>query len=222
MSKYHINKNGEPAICNARIQCPLADESEHYATPEDARKAFEEANSEKSIKTLRNLERSRYQNMVANAAQLKADTGMTEYTYHFEDIDGKLKINLKDEDQLPIATMTVDPADERDAIDKLAFASWSPRRGQEGINDEDMAKILKGYSVWKENNGTELDRKLAYTTDYYAENHFDHKLTLEELREVSELKKSKKFTRLQLMAMKNLVNSLDASPTARKVFEALR
>lgn len=221
MSKYHITKNGEPAICTARIQCRLAEESEHYSSPEEARKAYEEANGANSLKTLRSFERSRYQNMAANASQLKVDTPMTEYIYYFEDMDGKLKIDMKDEDQLPIGTMIVDPSDEREAIDTLAFVSWSPRRNIQGITDENMAKILKAYGVWKENKGTAQDRRLAFRADLYAEKNFDHKLTLEELREESKAKKSKKFARAQLIGMRHLVKLLDESSTARKMFESL-
>lgn len=39
MAKYHISKNGEPAICTAKVQCRLASESEHFATYEDAYEA---------------------------------------------------------------------------------------------------------------------------------------------------------------------------------------
>lgn len=42
MSRYHINKKGEPGICSAEVKCPLGGgEEQHYSTPEKARQAFE-------------------------------------------------------------------------------------------------------------------------------------------------------------------------------------
>lgn len=37
--KYHISKNGEPAICTAEIKCRLAEESDHFETYEAAYEA---------------------------------------------------------------------------------------------------------------------------------------------------------------------------------------
>ena len=45
MAKYHITKKGEPGVCRATKTCPLGGESEHYATKEEAAKAFEETHS---------------------------------------------------------------------------------------------------------------------------------------------------------------------------------
>lgn len=46
MAKYHVNAKGETGICKAQNGgCPFGGESEHYATPEAAREAFEASNS---------------------------------------------------------------------------------------------------------------------------------------------------------------------------------
>lgn len=42
LKKYHLREDGTPALCRARIRCPLGD-APHYATPEEARLAFESA-----------------------------------------------------------------------------------------------------------------------------------------------------------------------------------
>jgi dephospho-CoA kinase len=45
MSKYHINKKGEGALCRAKTKCPFGEESDHYPTREEAQKAFEASQS---------------------------------------------------------------------------------------------------------------------------------------------------------------------------------
>jgi ribosomal protein L37AE/L43A len=43
MSKYHVRPDGRVAICNAtKIRCPYGNEKEHYASIEEAKKAFQE------------------------------------------------------------------------------------------------------------------------------------------------------------------------------------
>lgn len=52
MSKYHISENGEPRLCEAKIKCRLGGESgkeNHYDTPDEARKAYEEKNTSKNF-----------------------------------------------------------------------------------------------------------------------------------------------------------------------------
>lgn len=39
MAPYHIGKNGEPRVCNAKIKCRLGDESAHWNSKEEALKA---------------------------------------------------------------------------------------------------------------------------------------------------------------------------------------
>ena len=41
MAKYHINSRGEAGLCRAEKNCPFGDDSVHFSTAEDARKAFE-------------------------------------------------------------------------------------------------------------------------------------------------------------------------------------
>lgn len=45
MTKFHINVNGEPAICKAKIACPLGGVEDHYPTRESARDGFEKSMS---------------------------------------------------------------------------------------------------------------------------------------------------------------------------------
>lgn len=53
MTKYHNNDNGDPGPCNAQNgNCPFGDsETDHYDSPEEARKAFEEKQSSGLIST---------------------------------------------------------------------------------------------------------------------------------------------------------------------------
>jgi hypothetical protein len=45
--KFHVNSKGEPGKCSAQHGgCPFGGESDHHSSPEDARKAFEQANAE--------------------------------------------------------------------------------------------------------------------------------------------------------------------------------
>jgi hypothetical protein len=46
MSRYHIDKKGEPGVCHATKSCPLGDNSEHYSTEGQARAAYEESMAE--------------------------------------------------------------------------------------------------------------------------------------------------------------------------------
>lgn len=42
MARYHLNADGDPKPCTAKIKCPLGGgETEHYASKEEARAAFE-------------------------------------------------------------------------------------------------------------------------------------------------------------------------------------
>lgn len=41
MTKYHINKKGEPGVCKALESCPLASSEQHFPDKESAREAFE-------------------------------------------------------------------------------------------------------------------------------------------------------------------------------------
>jgi hypothetical protein len=44
--KFHVNAKGEPGKCSAQNGgCPFGGESDHHSSPEDARKAFEQANA---------------------------------------------------------------------------------------------------------------------------------------------------------------------------------
>ena len=44
--KFHVNGKGEPGKCSAQHGgCPFGGESDHHSNPEDARKAFEQANA---------------------------------------------------------------------------------------------------------------------------------------------------------------------------------
>lgn len=43
MVRFHVNGNGEAGVCKAQEDnCPLSDETEHYSSLEEARKAYEE------------------------------------------------------------------------------------------------------------------------------------------------------------------------------------
>lgn len=46
MAKYHITKRGEPGYCRAEHNCPLGGSDEHYATAQDAAKAYEKKMTE--------------------------------------------------------------------------------------------------------------------------------------------------------------------------------
>lgn len=47
MSKYHVSKRGEPVICDAKIQCRLSGENDHFnGTLDNARKWAEKRNAE--------------------------------------------------------------------------------------------------------------------------------------------------------------------------------
>jgi len=46
MAKFHINDRGEAGVCKANNGgCPFGSEAEHFSSAEEARQAFEEANS---------------------------------------------------------------------------------------------------------------------------------------------------------------------------------
>lgn len=43
MARYHVNKQGNPGLCHAQQQCPFGGVENHYASPAEARQAFEQA-----------------------------------------------------------------------------------------------------------------------------------------------------------------------------------
>ena len=43
MAKYHINNDGNPGLCKARVECPFGDDLSHYESEQLARAAYEEA-----------------------------------------------------------------------------------------------------------------------------------------------------------------------------------
>lgn len=50
MSKFHVNDSGEPGKCSAeKGGCPFGGDAQHYASPEDARTAFELSMAGKQI-----------------------------------------------------------------------------------------------------------------------------------------------------------------------------
>lgn len=51
MARYHISsRTGNPGLCRAEFQCPFGDiESEHYNSKEEAREAFERAQSNRAL-----------------------------------------------------------------------------------------------------------------------------------------------------------------------------
>lgn len=53
MASYHINDRGEPGPCRAKKACPFGGSEDHYATLEEARKAYELVGS--SREALRSL-----------------------------------------------------------------------------------------------------------------------------------------------------------------------
>lgn len=58
--KYHVNRNGEPGLCRADELkggpgCPFGDSEHHYATPEAARKAYEDTMADEAPKKLKKV-----------------------------------------------------------------------------------------------------------------------------------------------------------------------
>lgn len=49
--KYHINDAGDPGPCSAKIKCRFGGSKEHYPTPEDAAKAYEEKMAKEIVST---------------------------------------------------------------------------------------------------------------------------------------------------------------------------
>lgn len=43
MAKYHVNAEGNPGACKAKVQCPFGGAEAHYASKDDARAAYEQA-----------------------------------------------------------------------------------------------------------------------------------------------------------------------------------
>lgn len=50
MDKFHINAEGNPGKCTAKVKCPFGGDDVHYFSKEAAQKAFEEATKTEALK----------------------------------------------------------------------------------------------------------------------------------------------------------------------------
>lgn len=50
MDKYHINAEGNPGKCSAKVKCPFGGDEAHYFSKEAAQKAFEDATKSEALK----------------------------------------------------------------------------------------------------------------------------------------------------------------------------
>lgn len=74
-NRYHINDKGEPGICSAEIACRFKlEESEHYNTPEEATKAYEEKQKAETISTSLSKKSKKAKMGVRALGQIAVDT----------------------------------------------------------------------------------------------------------------------------------------------------
>lgn len=84
MTKYHINESGNPGQCKAKVRCRFGDvETEHYASHEEARDAYEakqEQEETKHVETEKRLNSLNKLNarLVKNSIVLKNDINAVE------------------------------------------------------------------------------------------------------------------------------------------------
>lgn len=50
MDKFHINAEGNPGKCSAKVKCPFGGDDAHYFSKEAAQKAFEDATKSEALK----------------------------------------------------------------------------------------------------------------------------------------------------------------------------
>lgn len=50
MDKFHINAEGNPGKCSAKVKCPFGGDEVHYFSKEAAQKAFEDATKSEALK----------------------------------------------------------------------------------------------------------------------------------------------------------------------------
>jgi hypothetical protein len=50
MDKFHINAEGNPGKCTAKVKCPFGGDDAHYFSKEAAQKAFEDATKSEALK----------------------------------------------------------------------------------------------------------------------------------------------------------------------------
>lgn len=50
MDKFHINAEGNPGKCSAKVKCPFGGDEVHYFSREAAQKAFEDATKTEALK----------------------------------------------------------------------------------------------------------------------------------------------------------------------------
>lgn len=146
MAKYHITIKGEPGVCRAsKNPCPLGGESEHYASKEEARNAYEARMADESSNTAKS---QRLAETLRKQKQLATESKRVDKAWavlsNTNDPNDAIAMSaaweeVKDLPQFRGYSGTEDFYDTHDMFDALAVAHSDIRIEEDSLKDEEYA-----------------------------------------------------------------------------------
>lgn len=150
MSKFHVNAEGNPGKCSAAISCPFGGESEHYATQDAAREAYEAKMASEAIPAA-SSKGPASDAEVSKAIYELISYGDDSYLYNEKAAENwAKKTGMKQEAfEAAIVQLKKEDADEQAAKEERRVA-----KAKEIISntDPDVSKIKKGSTVVLKND----------------------------------------------------------------------
>lgn len=152
MSKFHVNAEGNPGKCSAEISCPFGGESEHYATQDAAREAYEKKMSSEAVPAA-SSKNSASDAEVSKAIYALISSGDDSYLYNSKAAENWAKKTGMKQEAMQAA---VDQLKKEDAE---ALAAKEDQRVAKANNiiqktDPDVSKVKKGSTVVIKNGNT--------------------------------------------------------------------
>lgn len=159
MSKFHVNAEGNPGKCSAAISCPFGGESEHYATQDAAREAYEAKMASEAIPTA-SSKGPASDAEVSKAIYELISYGDDSYLYNEKAAENwAKKTGMKQEAfEAAIVQLKKEDADEQAAKEERRVA-----KANEIISntDPDVSKVKKGSTVVLKNGNTLVKVKVT-------------------------------------------------------------
>jgi hypothetical protein len=159
VSKFHVNAEGNPGKCSAEISCPFGGESEHYATQDAAREAYEKKMSGEAIPTA-SSKNSASDAEVSKAIYALISSGDDSYLYNPKAAENWAnKTGMKQE----AMQAAIDQLKKEDADEQAAKEAKRDAKAREivGNTDPDVSKVKKGSTVVIKNGETLVKVKVT-------------------------------------------------------------
>jgi hypothetical protein len=150
VSKFHVNAEGNPGKCSAAISCPFGGDSEHYATQDAAREAYEKKMSGEAIPAA-SSKGSVTDAEVSKAIYELISYGDDSYLYNEKAAENWAKKTGMKQEAFQAA---IDQLKKEDADEQAAKEAKRVSKAQDIIKntDPDVSKIKKGSTVVLKND----------------------------------------------------------------------